>query len=155
MMPMFKTISHFRGVLAAAAMVLAMSLMACEGDKSTGPSGPTAEEKALTGSWAGQVDAAGVPILLKLNIMADKTYKAELWVDGGLSSTYAGTWSIRDGRYYEVGKTCNEADEPGGVMRPVTCEDDTDGIPLNIAGDTWTVRITEEGQLITIEMKRL
>lgn len=139
-------------LLALGAGALAAVLLACGGTEAA--AGPSAEERAILGAWAGQVDAQGVPLLLTMRLEESKSYQVEIQAGGELVERERGTWRLSGGRVYFAPATCDQADDVGGPLRPVTCEPGDD-IPVNIAGDTWTLHFPAGGELVTFELKRL
>lgn len=139
-------------LLSLGAVGLAVALAACGGGEAA--AGPSREEAAVIGSWAGQVDAQGAPLLLRLDFAAAKTYQVEIRAAGELVERERGTWRLAGGRVYFTPATCDQADDVGGPLRPVTCEAGDD-MPVNIAGDTWTVHFPAGGELVTFELKRI
>lgn len=139
-------------LLSGAAVALALSLAACGGPEAA--AGPSAEERAILGAWAGQVDAQGVPLLLRIEFAEAKTYQVEIRAAGDLVERERGAWRLAGGRVYFAPATCDQADQVGGPLRPVTCEPG-DSLAVNISGDTWPVHFTAGGELVSFELKRL
>jgi len=139
-------------LLALGAVALGVSLAACGGPEAA--AGPSAEERAILGAWAGQVDAQGVPLLLRIEFAAAKTYQVEIRAAGDLVERERGAWRLDAGRVHFAPATCDQAEEVGGPLRPVTCEAG-DSLAVNIAGDTWPVHFTAGGELVSFELKRL
>ncbi len=135
-----------------AVLAVLLLLMACGGPETA--AGPSAAETAVTGKWAGQVDAQGVPLLLTMILQADKAYQVEILQAGDLVEREKGSWRLQAGRVYFTPATCDQAEAAGGPLRPVTCEPGDD-MPVNIVGDTWTVHVPAGGQLVTIELKKI
>lgn len=139
-------------LLSLGAVGLAVALAACGGPEAA--AGPTADERAVLGAWAGQVDAEGVPLLLTLRLEESKAYQVEIQAAGELVERERGTWRAAGGRVYFTPASCDQADQVGGPLRPVTCEAG-DSLAVNVAGDTWTVHFPAGGELVTFELKRI
>lgn len=139
-------------LLALGAGALAAVLLACGGPEAA--AGPSAEERAILGAWAGQVDAQGVPLLLRIEFAEAKTYQVEIQAGGELVERERGAWRLAGGRVYFAPATCDQADQVGGPLRPVTCEAG-DSLAVSISGDTWPVHFTAGGELVSFELKRL
>jgi hypothetical protein len=153
----------FRDDLAAAAVALLscawlavvgvlLLFVACTSPETA--AGPSAAETAVTGTWAGQVDVQGLPLLLTMALQADKAYQVEILQAGDLVEREKGTWRLQAGRVYFAPATCDQAEEAGGPLRPVTCAAGDD-MPVNITGDTWTVHVPAGGELVSFELKKI
>lgn len=139
-------------LLFGAALAALLLLVSCTGADAA--AGPSADEKAVTGSWAGQVDAEGVALLLSMRLEASKAYQVEIQAAGELVERERGAWRAAAGRVYFTPESCDQVEDVGGPLRPVTCEPGDD-IPVNIAGDTWTLHFPAGGELVSFELKRL
>jgi hypothetical protein len=140
------------GFLSCTWLAVLAVLLACTGPEKA--AGPSAADAAVIGSWAGQVDAQGVPLLLTMALQEDKAYKVEILQAGDLVEREKGSWRLQAGRVYFTPATCDQADEAGGPLRPVTCEAGDD-MPVNISGDTWTIHFPAGGELVTFELKKI
>jgi ABC-type glycerol-3-phosphate transport system substrate-binding protein len=135
-----------------AVLAVLLLLAACGGPEKA--AGPSAADAAVIGSWAGQVDAQGVPLLLTMALQEDKAYKVEILQAGDLVEREKGSWRLQAGRVYFTPATCDQAEAAGGPLRPVTCEPGDD-MPVNISGDTWTIHFPAGGELVTFELKKI
>jgi hypothetical protein len=73
---------------------------------------------------------------------------------GAVVDRERGTWFIRAGRVHTVPTACDQVEDGGAVLRPVTCGP-PDSVLVAIAGNTWPIHFVAGGELVTVELKRL
>lgn len=106
---------------------------------------------AFVGDWAGEFTDGTDSFLLTLSIREDGTYTAMIHHGTDTLSRERGQWDATKTIFRTLGQVC----EDGPPLRLISCSEDWEEVPLNLAGDTWTLHFTAGGRLQSVTLRRI
>lgn len=132
-------------LLALLFIMAALSLWGCNHAE------PMEEPPAFVGEWAGEFTDGTSTFLLTLSIREDRTYTATIQQGGDTLSRERGKWDATKTIFRTLGQTCEE----GAPLHLVSCSEDWESVPIDIAGGAWTMHFAAGGNLQSVTLRRV
>lgn len=104
------------------------------------------------GTWEGQTELEGVPVIMQMTIAAAQTFNTSLSVIGSVDTitvlTWAGSWVDLGNNLLELSYSqCGEFD--GTNLLVIVCQRSLDSINVSIQGNVW-IYADDNGQTINL-----
>lgn len=112
---------------------------------------PMEEPPAFVGEWAGEFTDGTSTFLLTLSIREDRTYTATIQQGADMLSRERGKWDATETIFRTISQTCEE----GAPLHLVSCSEDWESVPIDIAGGAWTMHFAAGGNLQSVTLRRV